>query len=92
MKTRLIAFLIVLLAAGEWKISELQACTSFAVYVDSNRIFYGMNFDTLVRDILPEGRYIMRWCPGNLESGVYYIRLITDRTTETIKRLFVNNN
>jgi hypothetical protein len=45
MKTRLIAFLIVLLAAGEWKISELKACTSFAVYVDSNRVFYGMNFD-----------------------------------------------
>jgi hypothetical protein len=45
MKTRLIAFVIVILAAGTWRISELRACTSFAVYVDSNRVFYGMNFD-----------------------------------------------
>ena len=45
MKTRFIAFILIILAAGTWRISELQACTSFAVYADSNRIFYGMNFD-----------------------------------------------
>jgi len=45
MKNKLIIFIIVILSASGWRISELLACTSFTVYADSNRVFYGMNFD-----------------------------------------------
>jgi hypothetical protein len=52
----------------------------------------GQKINTLVRDIFPEGRHIIRWYPGNLENGVYYSRLIKGKNTETIKLLFINNH